>query len=171
MVGSVAGQAQVCKIVNNAISITGMVVACEAMVLGAKAGLDPAVMIDVINASTGRNSATVDKFPKAILARTFDYGGPMSIGEKDLNLYLEEARAQEVSSLAVSIPAQLWGDGGGPLRRERRHDALHPHAGGVGQFGEDGRPCRRSAPRPTSRRTTGASTTSPIRGRRRHGSC
>jgi len=73
-----------------------------------KAGLDPAVMIDVINASTGRNSATVDKFPRAILPRTFDYGGPLSIGAKDLGLYVEEARAQQVSALAVSNAAQLW---------------------------------------------------------------
>ena len=108
VVGSNPGQAQVCKIANNAISISGMVVACEAVVMGVKAGLDPAVMIDVINASTGRNSATVDKFPRAILPRTFDYGGPLSIGAKDLGLYVEEARAQQVSALAVSNAAQLW---------------------------------------------------------------
>jgi 3-hydroxyisobutyrate dehydrogenase-like beta-hydroxyacid dehydrogenase len=89
VVGHQAGQAQVCKIANNAISIVGLVVACEAVAMGQKAGLDPAAMIDVINASTGRNSATVDKFPRAILPRTFDYGGPMEIGGKDLQLYLQ----------------------------------------------------------------------------------
>jgi 3-hydroxyisobutyrate dehydrogenase-like beta-hydroxyacid dehydrogenase len=108
VVGAVAGMAQVCKIANNAISISGMVVACEAVVMGVKAGLDPAVMIEAINASTGRNSATVDKFPRAILPRSFDYGGPITIGAKDLNLYLAEARAQGVSGLAVSNAAQLW---------------------------------------------------------------
>jgi 3-hydroxyisobutyrate dehydrogenase-like beta-hydroxyacid dehydrogenase len=108
VVGDQAGMAQICKIANNAISITGMVVACEAVVMGVKAGLDPTVMIDVFNASTGRNSATVDKFPRAILPRTFDYGGPITIGSKDLHLYLAEAKAQGVSGLAVSNAAQLW---------------------------------------------------------------
>jgi 2-hydroxy-3-oxopropionate reductase len=142
VVGERAGMAQVCKIANNAISITGMVVACEAVVMGVKAGLDPAVMIDVINASTGRNSATVDKFPKAILPRTFDYGGPMTIGAKDLNLYLEEARAEDVPALAVSAPAQLWAQ----AVRRFGEDAdmtlfirmLEEWAG----LGQDGKPCR-----------------------------
>lgn len=108
VVGEQPGQAQVCKIANNAISIVGLVVACEAVVMGQKAGLDPAVMIDVINASTGRNSATVDKFPRAILPRSFDYGGPIEIGGKDLQLYLDEAKAEDTSALAVSNAAQLW---------------------------------------------------------------
>lgn len=108
VVGHQAGQAQVCKIANNAISIVGLVVACEAVAMGQKAGLDPAVMIDVINASTGRNSATVDKFPRAILPRTFDYGGPMEIGGKDLQLYLQESQAEDTPSLAVCNVAQLW---------------------------------------------------------------
>lgn len=141
VVGDSVGMAQVCKIVNNAISITGMVVACEAVVLGAKAGLDPGVMIDVINASTGRNSATVDKFPRAILPRSFDYGGPITIGEKDLNLYLEEARTENVSALAVAAPAQLWAMA---VRRFGEQAdmtlfirMLEEWAG----LGEDGRPC------------------------------
>lgn len=108
VVGAQPGQAQVCKIANNAISITGLVVACEAVVMGVKAGLDPSVMIDVINASTGRNSATVDKFPKAILPRNFNYGGPLEIGTKDLRLYLEESQAEDTSALAVVNAAQLW---------------------------------------------------------------
>lgn len=141
VVGEKPGLAQVCKIANNAISITGMVVVCEAVVMGTKAGLDPAVMIEVINASTGRNSATVDKFPRAILPRTFDYGGPMTIGAKDLNLYLDEARSEDVSSLAVSNPAQLWAMA---VRRFGEHAdmtnfirLLEEWAG----LGEDGRPC------------------------------
>lgn len=108
VVGTQAGQAQICKIANNAISATGLAVACEAVVMGVKAGLDPVVMIDAINACTGRNTATTDKFPKAILPRTFDFGGPISTPAKDLNLFLEEARAQHVSALTVGVSAQLW---------------------------------------------------------------
>ena len=71
----------------------------EAITMGVKAGLDARTMIDVINVSTGRNSATVDKFPKAILPRTFDYGGPLTIGLKDL----ERARNARRRDLRVGI--------------------------------------------------------------------
>ena len=136
VVGDRAGQAQVCKIANNAISIVGLVVACEAVAMGQKAGLDPAAMIDVINASTGRNSATVDKFPRAILPRTFDYGGPMEIGGKDLQLYLQEALAEDTPSLAVSNAAQLWAQAErrfGPRSDMTMIFRLMEELGGMGQ--------------------------------------
>ena len=97
---------------------------------------------DVINASTGRNSATVDKFPRAILPRSFDYGGPISIGAKDLGLYLEEARRQQAPALAVSNAAQLWAlavDRFGEDADMTRFICLLEQWAGLG---EDGRPCR-----------------------------
>ncbi len=65
-------------------------------------------MIDVINVSTGRNSATMDKFPKAILNREFDYGGPLSIGEKDVELYLELARDTGMPAFIGANVANLF---------------------------------------------------------------
>ena len=91
VIGPEPGMAQVCKLVNNILSITAMVATCEAVSMGVKAGLDARTMIDVINVSTGRNSATMDKFPKSILPRSFSYGGPLAIGLKDIDLYLELA--------------------------------------------------------------------------------
>ena len=96
----------------------------------------PAAMIDVINASTGRNSATVDKFPRAILPRTFDYGGPMEIGGKDLQLYLQEALAEDTPSLAVSTAAQLWAQAErrfGPRSDMTMIFRLMEELGGMGQ--------------------------------------
>ncbi len=55
-------------------STTAIVATSEAVVMGVKAGLDPAVMIDVINAGSGRNTASRDKFPRSVLPRTFDFG-------------------------------------------------------------------------------------------------
>ena len=85
------GAAQTMKLVNNIISFGNLSVALEAMTLGAKAGLDPEQMLEVINASSGRNSATETKIPNHVLARTFDYGGAMYIIEKDLELWRREA--------------------------------------------------------------------------------
>ena len=83
------------KLVNNIISFGNLSVALEAMTLGAKAGLDPEQMIEVINASSGKNSATERKIPNHVLTRSFDYGGAMYIIEKDLDLWRREAEAYE----------------------------------------------------------------------------
>ncbi len=81
------------KLANNFLSATAMVATSEAVVMGVKAGLDPSVMIEVINAGTGRNSASQDKFPRAILPRTFEYGFTNGLMDKDLRLCVEEAEA------------------------------------------------------------------------------
>lgn len=93
--GDKPGAAQTMKLVNNIISFGNLSVALEAMTLGAKAGLDPEQMLEVINASSGRNSATETKIPNHVLTRSFDYGGAMYIIEKDLDLWRREAEAYE----------------------------------------------------------------------------
>src|SRR5207244_2422 len=73
-IGEKPGAAQTMKLANNFLSATAMVATSEAVVMGVKAGLDPAVMIDVINAGSGLNTASRDKFPRAVLPRSFDFG-------------------------------------------------------------------------------------------------
>jgi 3-hydroxyisobutyrate dehydrogenase-like beta-hydroxyacid dehydrogenase len=107
-VGERPGQAQLMKLVNNLISAANMATAFEALVLGAKGGLDPALMVDVINVSTGRNSATLDKVPKAVLPRTFDYGAKLSTMVKDIGLGLQEAEALGVPMWVHETVGQLW---------------------------------------------------------------
>jgi 3-hydroxyisobutyrate dehydrogenase-like beta-hydroxyacid dehydrogenase len=108
VVGDKPGLAQVAKIVNNALSLTAMMITSEAMVAGVKAGVDADALVEVINAGTGRNSATVDKFPKAILPRTFAYGGPVSMGIKDMELYCDLGRGLHASTPIGERVAQLW---------------------------------------------------------------
>lgn len=93
--GDVPGRAQVAKLINNLLSSAALVTSIEGVVMGVKAGLDAQTLIDAINVSTGRNSATLEKFPRAILPRTFKYGGPLTIGLKDMALFLEEAARQQ----------------------------------------------------------------------------
>ena len=107
-VGAEPGLAQMTKLANNMISAAGMAAASEAVVMAVKAGVDPTTLIDAINASTGRNSATEDKFPQSILPRTFDYGGKLSIMYKDVKLCLDEARRLEVPMWVGSAVGQLW---------------------------------------------------------------
>ncbi|MDP4795561.1 MAG: NAD(P)-dependent oxidoreductase [Rhodospirillales bacterium] len=89
--GEKPGAAQTMKLVNNIISFGNLAIALEAMTLGAKAGLDAHQMIEVINSSSGRNTATEVKIPNHVLNRAFDYGAAMYIIEKDLELWRQEA--------------------------------------------------------------------------------
>ncbi|MGD9922945.1 MAG: NAD(P)-dependent oxidoreductase [Pseudorhodoplanes sp.] len=108
VVGDTAGLAQVAKIVNNALSLTAMMITSEAMVTGVKAGVDAAALIEVINAGTGRNSASVDKFPKSVLPRKFAYGGPIGIGLKDMELYIDLGRTTGASTPVGATVADMW---------------------------------------------------------------
>src|ERR1700755_3372526 len=76
--------------------------------MGVKAGLDPAVMIDVINAGSGMNTASRDKFPRAILPRSFDFGFATGLMVKDVRLCLEEMRAQGLSMEVAEAVGRLW---------------------------------------------------------------
>jgi 3-hydroxyisobutyrate dehydrogenase-like beta-hydroxyacid dehydrogenase len=92
-IGEHSGDGQTMKLANNFLSATAMAATSEAMVMGVKAGLDPRVMLDVINAGTGRNTATEHKFPKIILPGTFDLGFTNALMIKDVKLCLSEASA------------------------------------------------------------------------------
>jgi 3-hydroxyisobutyrate dehydrogenase-like beta-hydroxyacid dehydrogenase len=90
-VGTAPGAGQTMKLVNNLLNACAMAITAEGMALGVKAGLDPARMIEVLNASTGRNSATQDKWPRSVLPRTFDYGFATGLCLKDVRLCMDEA--------------------------------------------------------------------------------
>jgi 3-hydroxyisobutyrate dehydrogenase-like beta-hydroxyacid dehydrogenase len=107
-IGEQPGLGQTMKLVNNSLSATALAATSEAMVLAAKAGIDPGVAIDVINAGSGRNTATQDKFPKAILPGTFDFGFATALMTKDLRLCLQEAEALGVSMDIIRSVGRLF---------------------------------------------------------------
>jgi 3-hydroxyisobutyrate dehydrogenase-like beta-hydroxyacid dehydrogenase len=105
--GEKPGLAQVAKLGNNLLAAAALVVSSEAVVMGVKAGLDPKVMIDIINAGSGRNSATQDKFPRAILPRTFDFGFATGLSYKDVRLCTDEAEALGVPMVVGAAVRQM----------------------------------------------------------------
>ncbi len=107
-VGDKAGLAQVAKLANNLLSVTALAVSSEAIAMGVKAGLDPRVLIDIINAGSGRNSATQDKFPRAILPGTFDYGFSTGLSYKDLRLCVDEAETLGVPMIVGAAVRQMF---------------------------------------------------------------
>lgn len=109
LVGEAAGQGQMMKLINNILSVAALAVTAEGMALGVKAGLDPRTMLDVINVSSGRNSATTDKFPRAVLTRNFDFGFATQLSLKDLRLCLDEAEAMGVPMPVGSAARTMLG--------------------------------------------------------------
>lgn len=94
--GETPGAGQTMKLVNNLLGAVAIGVTAEGMAFGIKQGLDPARMIDVLNQSTGINSATRDKWPRSVLPRTFDFGFAAALSLKDTRLLLDEAEAAGV---------------------------------------------------------------------------
>lgn len=94
--GEMPGSGQTMKLVNNLLGAVAIGVTAEGMAFGIKAGLDPARMINVLNQSTGINSATRDKWPRSVLPRTFDFGFAAALSLKDTRLLMDEAAAAEV---------------------------------------------------------------------------
>ena len=106
-VGEKPGLAQVVKLGNNLLAATALLASSEALAMGVKAGVDPKVMIDIVNASSGRNSATQDKFPRAILPGTFDFGFATGLSYKDVRLCVDEAEALGVPMVLGALVRQM----------------------------------------------------------------
>jgi len=108
VVGERPGMAQTMKLANNFLSATAMAATSEAVAMGVKAGLDPALMIDVINAGSGRTTASDGKFPQAILPRTFNYGFATALMLKDVRLCVEEAKNLSVPNSVMTTVLDQW---------------------------------------------------------------
>lgn len=106
-VGATPGLGQTVKLANNLMSAASLAIAAEAVAMGVKAGVDPAVMIEIINASSGRNSATQDKIPKHVLNRKFDFGFANALSFKDVRLCLDEAEALGVPMVVGAAVRQM----------------------------------------------------------------
>ena len=108
VLGSRPGQAQTMKLVNNLIMAANVVVAAEGLVMGAKAGLDPEVMMAVLNCGSGRSFASADILARSALLGKFDFGAALSIVAKDVELGLKEAHALNAVVSVIEKAGDLW---------------------------------------------------------------
>lgn len=101
------GNGHAMKALNNYVSAAALISTCEALVIGRAIGLNPATMVDVMNVSTGRNSATVDKAKQYILSGTYDSGGALSMLAKNVRFALEVGRHEGISPELINSVAGL----------------------------------------------------------------
>jgi 3-hydroxyisobutyrate dehydrogenase-like beta-hydroxyacid dehydrogenase len=105
--GEKPGLAQTAKLANNLLGAAAIAITSEAVAFGVKAGLDARVLIDIINAGSGLNTASRDKFPRSVLTRTFDFGFATALSHKDVRLCLEEAEALGVPMVVGAAVRQM----------------------------------------------------------------
>jgi 3-hydroxyisobutyrate dehydrogenase-like beta-hydroxyacid dehydrogenase len=107
-VGERPGQGQLTKVLNNLLAATNLVITAEAVQLGTKGGLDPAQLLEVITASSGRNSATAGAYPRLVLTRSFNLGFRLRLMTKDVTLAVAEAIRQRSPMAVGTAVQQLW---------------------------------------------------------------
>ena len=107
-VGSGPGQGQAMKVLNNFLSGTAMAATAEAVAFGVRQGLDMKTILEVVNVSSGRNTATADKFPNRVLTATWDAGFSSTQLNKDLELYHDAADGIGASRPVSPAVLEVW---------------------------------------------------------------
>jgi 2-hydroxy-3-oxopropionate reductase len=107
-VGDEPGQGQLAKVLNNLLSACAIAITAEVLALGVRGGLSARTLVDVFNTSSGRNTATAEKFPRHVLPRTFEGGFRLELMNKDVQLCLAEAQRHGVPMPLGASIGQLW---------------------------------------------------------------
>lgn len=107
VMGERAGMAQIMKIVNNIIMATNLVVCSEGLAMGAKAGLDPDMMMRLLDAGTAQSFAGSKMLSRAVSGR-FDYGAALAIIEKDMSLGFDEAHLLSIATPTIARARDVW---------------------------------------------------------------
>ncbi len=103
------GSGHAAKALNNYVSAAGLAAACEAVIIGRRFGLDPETLVDVLNASTGRNNSTENKLAQFILSGQFGEAGfALDLMAKDVGLARSLAEAQAAPLPGVMAAGPLW---------------------------------------------------------------
>ena len=102
------GSAHAMKALNNLVSAGGFMLGIEALLIGQRFGLDPTVMVDVLNASSGMTNSSQRKFKQFVLSRSFDSGFGLDLMVKDLGIAMGVARETETPAPLAGLVRELW---------------------------------------------------------------
>lgn len=119
-----AGAGQAMKALNNLVSAGGFLIGIEALLIGKQFGLQPARMVEVLNASTGMNNSTRKKFAQFVLSRAFDSGFGLDMMVKDLRIAADMAHDGSVVTPFSTLCAQLWASAANLMGPGRDHTEM-----------------------------------------------
>ncbi len=118
------GSAHAMKALNNLVSAGGFLIGIEALLIGQRFGLDPDVMVDVLNSSTGMNNSTQKKFKQFVLSRQFNSGFGLDLMVKDLTIALGIATDSATPAPFSSLCRELWASSASMLGKGQDHTAV-----------------------------------------------
>lgn len=118
------GSAHAMKALNNLVSAGGFLIGIEAMLIGKAFGLEPDVMVDVLNASTGMNNSTQKKFKQFVVSRQFDSGFSLGLMVKDVSIALDLARQTGTAAPFASHCREMWAAAATILGATRDHTVM-----------------------------------------------
>ena len=125
------GSAHAVKVLNNYVSAAGLAAACEAVLIARRFGIDPQTVINISNASSGRNNSTENKFAQYILNQKFNSGFSLGLMAKDIGLAMEVAKACDVKAELGQVCLALWKDAEAELGGTADHTEVVRHFGEV----------------------------------------
>jgi 3-hydroxyisobutyrate dehydrogenase len=118
------GAGHAMKALNNYVSAAGLVAAVEALAIGGRFGLDPEVMVDVLNASTGKNNTTEHKLKQQVIPKTFAAGFAIGLMAKDVGAAASLARGVGVAAPLAQAMAERWAEAAAKLGPGADHTAI-----------------------------------------------
>lgn len=118
------GSAHAMKALNNLVSAGGFLIGIEALMIGQRFGLDPDVMVDVLNSSTGMNNSTQKKFKQYVLSRAFNSGFGLDLMVKDLTIATGIAHESATPAPFSTLCRELWASSAGMLGEGQDHTAV-----------------------------------------------
>jgi 3-hydroxyisobutyrate dehydrogenase len=118
------GSGHAMKALNNYVSAAGLVAACEAVIVGQSFGLDPHTIVDVLNASTGRNNSTDVKMKPFVLSGSFASGFSTALMAKDIKTAAELSRNLHIDAQGILGASQLWNEAAQSLGPGADHTAI-----------------------------------------------
>ncbi len=113
------------KALNNYVSAAGLAAACEATLIGEAFGVDPGTLVDIFNASTGRNNSTEVKLKPHILSGGFASGFAMALMAKDLHTASDLAKGLGMTACGAEQAAALWSAALAELGQGADHTLIH----------------------------------------------
>lgn len=124
------GSGHAVKALNNYVSAAGLAAACEAALIAGRFGVDPAVLVDVLNVSTGKNNSTEVKMKPFILSGSFASGFSMALMAKDLRTAADLAHELHIGEAGTRGAADLWAAASTALGRAADHTEIHRYLAG-----------------------------------------
>ena len=126
------GSGHAMKALNNYVSSAGLIATVEALLIGRKFGLDPALMADILNVSSGRNNTTEGKLKQFIISETFADGFPLRLMAKDVRTADDMAHALGIATPLADLCAQLWAAAAQALDERANHTEVLRYMEGLG---------------------------------------